>query len=38
MRKNLGVEDNFVMGHVGNFCYPKNYPFILDVVEAASKQ
>lgn len=38
MRKNLGVEDNFVIGHVGNFCYPKNYPFILDVVEAASKQ
>ena len=37
MRKNLGVEDNFVIGHVGNFCYPKNYPFILDVVEAASK-
>lgn len=38
MRKMLGLEDNFVIGHVGNFCYPKNYPFILDVVEAVSKR
>lgn len=39
MRKQLNIEkDNFVIGHVGNFCYPKNYPFILDVFEAVSKR
>ena len=38
MRKNLDLEDYFVVGHVGNFCYPKNYPFILDVFEAVSKR
>lgn len=30
-RKELGVENNLVIGHIGNFCYAKNYPFLIDV-------
>lgn len=31
MRKKLGVEDKFVVGHVGSFTYPKNHRFLIDV-------
>lgn len=31
MRKELGLEDQFVLGHAGNFCYVKNYFFMLEV-------
>lgn len=30
-RKKLGLEDNFVIGHVGRFCYQKNHEFLLRV-------
>lgn len=32
-RKELGVEKNFVLGHVGRFVYQKNHDYILDVFE-----
>lgn len=33
MRKELGLEENYVIGHVGNFCYPKNCRFLIEVFE-----
>lgn len=30
-RRELGVENMHVIGHVGNFTYPKNHPFIIKV-------
>lgn len=32
-REELGLKDRYVVGHVGNFCYPKNCRFLLDVFE-----
>lgn len=31
VRDELGIKDKIIIGHVGNFTYPKNYPFILKV-------
>lgn len=31
MRKELGLDGKFVVGHVGNFTYPKNHSFIIEV-------
>ena len=31
MRKNLGLEKRFVVGHIGRFCYAKNHEFLLEV-------
>lgn len=31
VREELNLKDNFVIGHVGNFCYPKNYGLLLDI-------
>ena len=31
MRKALGIEDKFVVGHAGSFTYPKNHKFLIDV-------
>lgn len=31
IRKVLGVEGKFVIGHVGTFTYPKNHKFLIDV-------
>lgn len=31
LRRELGVEDNFVVGHVGCFVYPKNHDFLIDI-------
>lgn len=33
MRKELGLEENYVIGHVGNFCYPKNCRFLIEIFE-----
>lgn len=33
VRAELGLKDRFVIGHIGNFCYVKNYGFLLDVFE-----
>lgn len=31
IRKKIGVEHKFVVGHVGSFTYPKNHSFLIDV-------
>lgn len=33
-RKELGVEDAFVVGHIGRLSYPKNHLFLLDIFGA----
>ena len=34
VRQELKIEDDvLVIGHMGNFCYAKNYPFLIDVFE-----
>lgn len=38
IRKELGITDQFVIGHVGNFCYQKNHYFLLDVFEEIHKK
>lgn len=38
MRAELGVGNAFVIGHVGNFCYVKNYPFLIDVFAEVRKR
>lgn len=40
IRQELKVEDEnlFVVGHIGNFCYVKNYPFLIDVFEKIYKR
>ena len=37
-RKELNVEDKFVIGHVGRFLDVKNHAFLLDVFERVSKK
>ena len=37
-RHKLGLEDSFVVGHVGRFEYQKNHDFLIDVFAEASKQ
>lgn len=37
-RKELGLENKFVIGHVGRFCYPKNHKFLIDVFNETAKQ
>lgn len=31
LRKTMGLENKFVLGHVGRFVYPKNHSFLIDV-------
>jgi glycosyltransferase involved in cell wall biosynthesis len=31
VRRNLHIEDKFVVGHTGRFCYPKNHIFLLEI-------
>lgn len=31
IRQKLGLQDKFVVGHIGNFTLPKNHEFIVDV-------
>lgn len=31
LRTNLRIDEKFVIGHVGRFCYEKNHSFIIDV-------
>lgn len=38
MRKNLGITDTFVLGHVGRFTYQKNHPFIISVFEQIQRE
>lgn len=37
-RSELGITDEFVIGHVGNFAYQKNHSFLVDVFEEISKR
>lgn len=37
-RKEMGIESKLVIGHVGNFCYAKNYPFLVQVFEQVLRQ
>lgn len=34
IRALYGLEDMFVVGHVGRFVYQKNHPFLIDIFEA----
>ena len=38
MRKALGVEGKFVVGHVGTFTYPKNHKLLIDIFYEIQKQ
>ena len=38
IRKELGLEDKFVVGHIGRFLDVKNHEFIVSVFENVSKQ
>lgn len=38
VRKELGLEGKFVIGHVGRFCYQKNQEFLIDVFEEIYKR
>lgn len=37
-RERLNIENKFVIGHVGNFTYPKNHEFIIDVYSEIFKK
>lgn len=37
-RKELGIEDCFVIGHVGRMAYQKNHEFLLDIFADAEKK
>lgn len=37
LRNKLGLEDKFVLGHVGRFVYPKNHLFLIDVFAEVNK-
>lgn len=38
VRQSLGIEDQFVIGHVGRFTYQKNHSFLLDIFHEIHKQ
>ena len=38
VRKELGLEDKFVVGHIGRFCYQKNHDFLIDIFNEIHKQ
>lgn len=38
VRKELGIEDRFVIGHVGRFGFMKNHAYLTDVFAELSKQ
>ncbi len=37
-RKELGVEEKFVIGHVGNYIPQKNHPFMIDIIAEILKK
>ena len=37
VKKEFGIENKFVFGHVGRFNYPKNHKFIIDVFNEVQK-
>lgn len=38
VRKELGLEDKLVVGHIGRFCYAKNHDFLIDIFNEIHKQ
>lgn len=34
IRKELGLDGKFVVGHVGRFCYQKNHEFLIDIFKS----
>lgn len=38
LRDELHLTDKYVIGHVGNFCYPKNYPLLLEIFQSLLKK
>lgn len=38
LRDELNLTDKYVIGHVGNFCYPKNYPLLLEIFQSLLKK
>lgn len=38
IKKKLGMEDNFIVGHIGRFCYPKNHSFLIDIFSEIVKK
>lgn len=38
IREELGIKDQFVLGHVGNFCYQKNHYFLIEIFEEIHKR
>ena len=38
VRKELGLDNKFVVGHVGRFCYQKNHEFLIDIFEDIHKR
>lgn len=37
VRKELGLEDKLVVGHIGRFCYQKNHDFLIDIFNEIHK-
>lgn len=38
LRKELGLEDKFVIGHIGRLCYQKNHDFLIDIFDEVCKK
>ncbi len=38
VRRELGIENKFVVGHVGRFCFQKNHEFLIDIFAEVHKQ
>lgn len=38
IRRELGIENNFVIGHIGRFCYQKNHDFLIDIFNEVHKK
>lgn len=38
VRKELGIEGKFVVGHIGRFCFAKNHDFLIDIFYEVHKK
>ena len=38
VRRELGIQNKFVVGHVGRFCFQKNHEFLIDIFAEVHKQ
>ncbi len=38
VRRELSIENKFVVGHVGRFCFQKNHEFLIDIFAEVHKQ